>query len=74
MPRSLFLTGLTIPSDRDRIGGGEFGLVFKGEREGKAVALKVLYKTHNNIVCHPPADPLEISQSRFKHSISTEKR
>ena len=60
MPRSLFLTGLTMPSDRDLIGGGGFGLVFKGEHEGKALALKVLYKTHNNnVVRHLPADPLK---------------
>ena len=59
MPRSLFLTGLTMPSDRDLIGGGAFGLVFKGEHEGKALALKVLYRTRNNVVRHLPADPLK---------------
>ena len=59
MPRSLFLTGLTMPSDRNLIGGGGFGLVFKGEHEGKALALKVLYKTRNNVVRHLPADLLK---------------
>jgi hypothetical protein len=54
LPRSLFLTGgLTMPGDRDLIGGGGFGLVFKGEHEGKAVALKVLYKTCNDVVRRP---------------------
>ena len=60
MPRSLFLTGITMPSDRNLIGGGGFGLVFKGEYEGKAIALKVLYKTRNNVVRHLPADHSEI--------------
>ena len=53
LPRSLFLTGLAMPGDRDLIGGGGFGLVFKGEHEGKAVALKVLYKTRKNAVRCP---------------------
>ena len=60
IPRSLFLTGLTMPSDRNLIGGGGFGLVFKGEHEGKAIALKVLYKTRNNVVRHLPVDPLKL--------------
>ncbi|KAF8339493.1 hypothetical protein F5887DRAFT_460000 [Amanita rubescens] len=53
LPRSLFLTGgLTMPGDRDLIGKGTFGLVFKGEHAGKAVALKALYKTRKNVdVC-----------------------
>ena len=41
LPGSLFLNGLTMLGDRDLIGGGGFGLVFKGEHEGKAVAFKV---------------------------------
>ena len=49
-----------MPSDRNLIGGGGFGLVFKGELEGKAIALKVLYKTRNNVVRHLPADHSEI--------------
>ena len=59
MPMSLFLTGLTMPGDHDFIGGGTFGLVYKGEHEGRAVALKVPYKTRNNGVCHPPTDLLK---------------
>ena len=57
IPRSLFLTRLKIPSDRDIIGGG-FRHVFKAEDEGRAVALKVLYQTRNNVVRYPPADPV----------------
>ena len=59
IPRSLIITGLTMPSDHGFIGGGGSGLVFKGELEGKAVALKVLHKTRNNVVRHPPANPLK---------------
>ena len=59
IPRSLFLTGLTIPSNRDFVGGGVFGLVYKSEYEGKVVALKGLYKTRNHVVRHVPADPLK---------------
>ena len=54
MPMSLFLTGLTMPGDRDLIGSEGFGLAFKGEHEGKAVALKVLYNVHHNVVCTSP--------------------
>ena len=51
MPRSLFVTGVKVKVDRDYIASGGFGLVFKGELEGRFVALKVLYKAQNNIVC-----------------------
>ena len=51
VPPSLVVTGVTIPVDRDYIGGGGFGHVFKGKRRGKAVALKVLYKSDNQVVC-----------------------
>ena len=53
VPRSLFLMGLPLPSDGDLISGG-FGHVYKGEHEGKAVALKALNKNRNYVVCHPP--------------------
>ena len=59
IPRSLIITDLTMPSDHGFIGGGGSGLVFKGELEGKAVALKVLHKTRNNVVCHPPTNALK---------------
>ncbi|KAF8339466.1 kinase-like domain-containing protein [Amanita rubescens] len=49
VPPSLIVTGVTIPSERDYIGGGGFGRVFKGKRRGKAVALKVLYKCDNQV-------------------------
>jgi len=39
-----------MPTERDYIGGGGFGRVFKGELQGRAVALKVLYKPNNNVV------------------------
>ena len=51
IPPSLIVTGVNIPVDRDYIGGGGFGHVFKGERRGKVVALKVLYKSDNQVVC-----------------------
>jgi hypothetical protein len=41
MPRSLFLMEVRVEIDRDYI-SGHFGLVFKGELRGRAVALKVL--------------------------------
>ena len=75
MPRSLFLTGLTMPSDRNLIDGGGFGMVFKGEHEGKAIALKVLYKTRNNVVRHLLVHPLECPFLNFaSNRIFAEKR
>lgn len=51
-PESLFVTGLRAKSDdRDFIGGGGFGQVFKGELRGKLVALKVLHKRSNVVSC-----------------------
>jgi len=75
LPRSLFLTGLTMPGDRDLIGGGGFGLVFKGEHEGKAVALKMLYKTHKSVVRYPiNLFPFRRSFRYIKTRISVVKR
>jgi hypothetical protein len=48
-----------MSSDRDLIGNGGFGLVFKGKHEGKVIALKLLHKAGNTVVRHPPADPLK---------------
>jgi len=50
IPQSLVVTGVSMPSERDYIGGGGFGRVFGGELQGRAVALKVLYKPNNNVV------------------------
>ena len=53
MPMSLFVTGVSMKTHREYIGGGGFGLVFKGTLKEAPVSLKVLYKTHNNIVSCP---------------------
>lgn len=50
MPRSLFATGVSMKAYHEYISGGGFGLVFKGTLKGAPVSLKVIYKTHNNIV------------------------
>ncbi|KAF8339481.1 kinase-like domain-containing protein, partial [Amanita rubescens] len=49
MPRSLFVTGIKMKDNREYLGGGGFGHVFKGKLGGEAVALKLLFKTQNNI-------------------------
>ena len=51
MPSFLFVTGVSMPANREYIGGGGFGHILKGELGGEAVALKVLYKTDNDVVC-----------------------
>ena len=50
IPESLIVTGISVPAKRDYIGIGGFGRVFSGELEGRAVALKVLYRADSNIV------------------------
>ena len=52
MPSSLFVTGVSMPAIREYIGEGGFGHILKGESRGKAVALKVLYKTDDDVVCY----------------------
>ena len=51
IPPSLIVTGINVPVDRDYIGGGGFGHVFKGKQQGRVIALKVLYKSDNQVVC-----------------------
>jgi hypothetical protein len=50
IPPSLVVTGVSVPAEGDYIGGGGFGRVFKGELRGSIVALKVLYKSDNDVV------------------------
>ncbi len=52
VPPSLIVSGVSVPVMRDYIGGGGLGLVFKGELQGAVVALKVLYKSDDNVVSH----------------------
>ena len=65
MPKSLLVTGVSMKAHREYIGGGGFGLVFKGKLKGAPVSLKVLYRTHNNIVSCPSI-LLSIYKSRPK--------
>ena len=50
MPCSLIVTGVSVPAERDYIGSGGYGRVYKGNLHGAVVALKVLYKSDSNTV------------------------
>jgi hypothetical protein len=50
VPPSLMVTQVRMPAERDYIGSGGFGRIFKGELQGNTVALKVLYRSGNNVV------------------------
>ncbi len=63
MPRSLVVTEVKVPAKRDYIGRGGFGSVFKGELHEKIVALKVLYRTGDNVV--RPSCPRSVSLLTF---------
>ena len=52
IPTSLIVTGVSRPAERDYIGCGGFGSVYKWELGGTSVALKVLYKANNNVVSY----------------------
>lgn len=50
IPPSLILTGVTIPAERNSIGSGFFGNVFKAKLRGTVVALKVLHESDDQVV------------------------
>lgn len=55
LPRTLSITDIEADfSDDNILGGGGFGKVFKGERNGELVALKMLIGARNKGVssCH----------------------
>jgi len=52
IPPSLIVTGVNIPAERNYIGSGGFGRVFEGKLREEVVALKVLYKSDNDVVSH----------------------
>lgn len=51
-PRSLFITGINPKVTLEYIGMGGFGYVFEGDYKGQPVALKVLYKVHDEVRKH----------------------
>jgi len=63
IPRSLIVTEVTVPAKRDYIGGGAYGGVCKGGLRGEIVALKVLYRTGDNVVS--PSRPCPVLSLTF---------
>jgi hypothetical protein len=63
IPRSLTVTEVKVPAKRDWIGGGGFGGVCNGELHGEIVALKVLYRTGDNVVS--PSSPCSVLSLTF---------
>ena len=41
-----------MPAERNYVGSGGFGRVFEGKLREEVVALKVLYKSDNDVVSH----------------------
>lgn len=52
IPPSLIVKGVNMPAERNYIGSGGFGRVFEGKLREEVVALKVLYKSDNDVVSH----------------------
>ena len=49
IPRSLFITDVTVERHLGSIGRGGFGRVFRGIYKGQQVAVKVVEKGHNDV-------------------------
>ncbi len=58
IPKSLFITQVKTGTDLGAIALGGFGSVFKGEYQGRLVALKVLNKVRRQEVSRAPASTL----------------
>jgi hypothetical protein len=71
IPESLIVTGIRT-AEHDHIGRGGFGHVFKGELQGNAVALKVLYKPDDNVVSCSYQYHNVIGRSRFEQAFCRE--
>lgn len=49
-PKSLFITGITTKMTLEAVGTGLIGhSIFRGEHNGKQVALRVAYKVRENV-------------------------
>lgn len=50
MPKSLFITNITTKMDLEAVGASHIGRsIFRGEHKGQQVALRVVYKVHDNV-------------------------